>query len=338
MATNYRKERLDRGIKVRSDDICAVASYREVLYLLAPRVLPVVALLALPLVLGPAGASITIMCCVYGILAVSWDLFQMVGMISLGQALFFGLGAYVAGSLNYYFGLPPLMTIPVAAVGGGILSTLLLAPIVRLRGIYFGMVTLTLSLILARIIEATHILGGTEGLSGLTPLSNMWTEVYLLVAALLACLFGFRRLINTDYGVVMRAIGENDRSVLASGVDVYRRKIWALFIGSTAAAFTGAFMAHHSQIVGISAFALDYSILPIACAVVGGTGTFAGSIVGAFLLVPVSEFMRSFGMFRIVFYCLVMVVFIVGLPEGIFHYLQRRYHQFERLVEVETKT
>jgi branched-chain amino acid transport system permease protein len=77
-------------------------------------------------------------------------------------------------------------------------------------------------------------------------------------------------------------------------------------------------------------FTPNYSILPLASATVGGVGSFAGALLGAFLLVPISELFRGFGTWRIVVYSVILVVFIVGLPEGIFHYLQRRYHQFER--------
>jgi branched-chain amino acid transport system permease protein len=87
--------------------------------------------------------------------------------------------------------------------------------------------------------------------------------------------------------------------------------------------------------VGMPVFALDYSILPIAAAVVGGPGTLAGATLGAFLLVPLSELLRGIGGLRIVIYGLLLVVFIVGLPEGIFHFIKRKYHQFERWVEVE---
>ena len=76
-------------------------------------------------------------------------------------------------------------------------------------------------------------------------------------------------------------------------------------------------------------------ILPIASAVVGGPGTLAGATLGAFLLVPLSEILRGLGGLRIVIYGLLLVVFIVGLPEGIFHFVKRKYQQFERWVEVE---
>jgi branched-chain amino acid transport system permease protein len=68
--------------------------------------------------------------------------------------------------------------------------------------------------------------------------------------------------------------------------------------------------------------------------VVGGTGTLAGAWLGAFILVPLSEILRGIGGLRIVVYGLFLVVFIVALPEGIFHYIQRKYHQYERWVEV----
>jgi branched-chain amino acid transport system permease protein len=86
---------------------------------------------------------------------------------------------------------------------------------------------------------------------------------------------------------------------------------------------------------GMPGFALDYAIMPVAAAVVGGAGTFAGPMLGAFILVPLSEILRALGALRIVFYGLFLVIFVVAVPEGIFHYCSRKYHQFERWVEVE---
>lgn len=68
---------------------------------------------------------------------------------------------------------------------------------------------------------------------------------------------------------------------------------------------------------------------------VGGVGSLAGATLGAVILVPLSELLRGFGGLRIVLYGLFLVVFIVGVPEGLFHYIQRKYHQKERWVEVE---
>lgn len=330
-----RRERIDRGIKVRAGDVFALCSWREMLYLAGPRLLPIIGCLILPLLLNAYWQKVFLSVAVFALLAISWDLLAQTGMISLGQALFYGMGAYVSGILNHYWGVHPYITIPVAAILGGVICTLMLLPVLRLRGIYFSMVTLIIPLMLVRLIEATRIFGGTEGLTGMTPLPSKWLELYLIVLVLLFALFGFRRMLSSDFGLVLKGINDNDRSVMNAGINIYRFKTQALFIASAIGAFTGAFMTHVYMFVGMPVFALDYSILPIAAAIVGGPGSLAGATLGAFILVPLSEILRGIGGLRIVFYGLFLVVFIVALPEGLFHYIQRKYHQFERWVEVD---
>ena len=329
-----RKERIDRGIKVRAGGVFALCSWREMLYLAAPRLLPILLCLVLPLVLDAYWQKVLLSVAVFALLAISWDLLAQAGMISLGQALFFGMGAYVAGVLNRYGGLHPFITMPAASLLGGVICTLLLLPVLRLRGIYFSMVTLILPLMFVRLIEATRILGGTEGLDSIAPLPSLWIELYLILIVFLAALFGFRRMLASDYGLVWQGINDNDRAVMNAGINIYWFKVQALFIASSIGAFAGAFMTHVYMFVGMPVFALDYSILPIAAAVVGGPGTLAGASLGAFILVPLSEILRGIGGLRIVLYGIFLVVFIAALPEGIFHYMQRKYHQFERWVEV----
>ena len=140
---------------------------------------------------------------------------------------------------------------------------------------------------------------------------------------------------DSDYGLVLRGINDNDRSVINAGINIYWFKAQSLFFAGAIGSFCGAFMTHVYMFVGMPVFALDYSILPIAASVVGGPGSLAGATLGAFILVPLSEALRGFGGLRIVLYGVFLVVFIVALPEGIFHYIQRKYHQFERWVEVE---
>lgn len=338
MAVAYRRERIDRGIKVRSDDVFALSSWRELLYLLLPRVLLIGGLLVFPLLRGIIGLywlNVLLMACSIALLALSWDLLASVGLISLGQAMFFGIGGYLAGYLNAGLHLPPLFSIPIATVLGALLCAILLYPVLRLRGIYFALITLTLPLLFMRVIEATKILGGTDGLSGLDPLPDTSIVLYVLITAVFLSLFGFRRLASDDYGLVLKGIRDSDRSVMAAGINIYWYRAQAVFIAGLPATFAGAFLTHHYQYVGMPAFATDYSILPLTSAIVGGVGTFAGAMIGAFILVPISEILRSFGTLRVVIYCIILVVFVVGIPEGIFHYLQRKYHQFERLVPLD---
>jgi len=329
-----RKERIDRGVKARSADIFALTSYREMLYLLIPGAIPVVGLLGFAPLLSSYWKEVLISTAIYALLAISWDMLMCAGLLSLGQSLFFGIGSYIAGSLNHYAGLPPILTMPVATIGGGLLCTVLLLPVLRLRGVYFAMVTLVLPLMLSRLVEATRILGGTEGLTGLTPFPNALTALFIIQLAVLTALFGFRRIMGSDYGLVIRGISDNDRSVMSAGLNIYWYKAQVLFLGSGVGCFAGAFGTHMDMFAGMPGFALDYSIMPVAAAVVGGVGTFAGPLIGAFILVPLSEMLRALGALRIVFYGLFLVVFVVGIPEGIFPLIQRKYQQMERWVDV----
>ena len=102
-----RKERIDRGIKVRASGVFALTSWREMLYLAAPRLLPILAFLILPLVLDAYWQKVLLSLGVFALLAISWDILAQAGMISLGQALFFGMGAYLSGIMNHYWGWHP---------------------------------------------------------------------------------------------------------------------------------------------------------------------------------------------------------------------------------------
>lgn len=334
----YRRERIDRGIKVRADDIFAVASLRDLAYVLLPRVLGIAALVAFPLLDAFVSAywqTVMLNTLVIALLALSWDLLASVGLVSLGQSLFFGIGGYAAGILNEHLGLPPVASIPTATVLGALVSTAVLFPLLRLRGIYFGLITFALPLLFMRIIETTGAVGGTEGLSGLAPLPSRTVELYLVLGAALVTIAAYRRLSASDHGLVFHAIRDNDRAVMAAGYHVQWYRAQAVFLAALPATFAGAFVTHHYQFVGMPAFALEYSTLPLTSAVVGGAGTFLGAAVGAFLLVPLSEALREFGALRVVVYSLVLLGFTVALPEGLFRWVVRKYTQVERLAPIE---
>ena len=331
----YRKERLDRGIKVRTDGIYAISALHEMLYLVGPRVIFILGLLILPLVLPSFWQRVAVFACAFALIAISWDfLSHRVGLVCLGQALFVGVGGYLAGALNFYLDWPLVLTLPIGTVAGAAISTLLLLPTLRVRHIYFVLMTLVLPLIAKRLIEALNILGGTDGMSGLTFFPNIWVGLYLGIGMVIVVLFALRRLANSDFGMVLGGIRDNDQAVKSAGIDINWCKIQALFIGALPATFAGAYLAHQFMFVGMSFFFLDFSIMPIAIVIVGGPGSLAGAVLGASILVPISEIFRAFGPLRIVCYAILMVVFIVLRSEGLFNFFQRKYHQFEKVVEV----
>ena len=332
-----RKERIDRGLKVRTEGIYAISSFEEIAYLMGPRLLLIFGVLALPLVLelAPYWKRVVNIMCVYALLALSFDfLANYVGLVCLGGALFIGVGGYLTAIFNVYLSLPLYLSIPFATLSGACICTLLILPCLPLRGVYFAIVTLLYPILLSRIIEAFDILGGTNGVSGVDSLPGEYVEQYIIIIVMLAALFGMRRLVNQDVGLVLRGVKDNDQSVRASGINVTYMKSLAVFIASCMGCFGGAYIAHLYMWAGLSLFALDFSIIPIAAVVMGGGGTLVGAIIGCFILVPLSEFLRFFGTFRIVIYCAALTAFIVFKSEGLMVYLQRKYHQFERWVKV----
>ena len=331
-----RKERIDRGIKVRTDGLYAVMSWRELSYLTLPRVVLIAGLLILPLVMPSMyWQRVISIVCIYSLLAISFDLLaHFVGLVSLGGALFIGVGGYLSAIMNTSFGFPPLFAIPIATLVGAGICTVLLLPCLPLRGVYFAIVSLMYPLAMTRVIEALDILGGTDGIMGIDSFPNRWIEQYFVILMVLLFLFGVRRLVNLDLGLVLRAVKDNDQAVRASGMSITFYKAVAVFISSAMGCLGGASIVHIYMWSGMSLFALDFSILPIAATVIGGAGTLVGPVLGCLILVPVSELLREFGTLRIVFYSVILVAFIVFRSEGIMVYGQRKYHQIERWVKV----
>ena len=331
-----RKERLDRGVKVRSDGLYALMSWRELSYLTLPRLVLILGIIVLPFVMpNMYWQRVISIVCIYALLALSFDfLAHFLGLVSLGGAFLIGVGGYISAILNTTFGLSPFVTIPIATIVGAAVCTLLLLPCLPLRGVYFAIVTLMYPLALKRVIEALDLFGGTNGILGVDSFPNSWVEQYFVIAMVLLFLFGTRRLVNTDLGLVFRAVKDNDQAVKASGMSITYYKAIAVFIASGMGCLGGACIVHIFMWSGISLFALDFSIIPIAATVIGGGGTLVGPVLGAFILVPISELLREFGTLRIVFYSLALMAFIVFRSEGIMVYGERKYHQFERWVKV----
>jgi len=330
-----RKERIDRGIKIRCDSIYAMMSHRELSYLTLPRLILIVGMLILPFVVPSMyWQRVFTISCIYALLAISFDfLAHYVGLVSLGGAFFVGTGGYLAAIANTSLGLSPWLTVPLATLIGGGLCTLLLLPCLPLRGVYFAIVSLMYPLLLARVIEALDILGGTDGIMGIDSFPSHWVEQYSIICILLLILFGVRRLVNMDIGLVLRGVKDNDQAIRASGISVTFYKSVAVFIASAMGCLSGACLVHIYMWSGISLFALDFSIIPIAATVIGGGGTLVGPLLGCLILVPISELLRDFGTLRIVFYALILVAFIIFRSEGIMVYGQRKYHQFERWIK-----
>jgi len=309
---------------------------RELGFLFAPRLGLILVVLLLPL-LVPGFYWQKVLCLVgiYALLAVGLDfLANFVGLPCLGMAYFVGIGGYISGMLNAIFEWPLFLTMPIGTVAGAFICTLTLLPCLPVRGVYFAVVSFIYPLMAAKIIAATGAFGGTDGITGLSMLPNIWLNQYLILGLVLLSTFVLRRLVNDDLGLVFQGIKDNDQSIRASGMNITYYKALSLFIAALMGCFSGTYLSHLYGWVGLSLFALDFSIFPLAAVVVGGPGTIAGPLIGTLILVPASELLRAFAGLRIIFYSILIVFFIIFWREGLLNWARRKYEQFEYSVKV----
>lgn len=268
-----RKERIDRGVRVRASGLYAISSWREMLYLMGPPLALIIGVILLPVILelAPYWKRVINIMCVYALLALSFDfLANYVGLVCLGGAFFVGVGGYLSAIFNVYLHFPVYLSIPLATICGAFICTFLLMPCLPLRGVYFAIVTLMYPLLATRVIEALDILGGTNGITGLDSLPNEYVEHYAIILMTLFFLYAMRRFVNQDVGLVIRGVKDNDQAVKASGISVTKMKAFAVCIAAFMGCFGGAYMSHMYMWSGLSMFALDFSIIPMASVVIGG--------------------------------------------------------------------
>ena len=137
MDAMMRKERIDRGLKVRTEGIYAISSLREILYLMGPRILLIAGLFALPFVfeLAPYWKKVINIMCAYALLALAFDfLANYVGLVCLGGAFFTGVGGYFAAIFNTTLGMPIWLSMPLATIAGAGFCTLLPAAVPTASG------------------------------------------------------------------------------------------------------------------------------------------------------------------------------------------------------------
>jgi branched-chain amino acid transport system permease protein len=214
------------------------------------------------------------------------------GIVTLGHAAYFGLGAYVAGMLSAHLGwhepLSGLMLAGLIAAAFGWLSGLLL---LRYHGLALLMLTLALGIMmmeLANVLEAWT--GGYDGLYGITPaplLGRFENDLYgrnyyvyslvVLFLAFLAC----RRLVHSPFGLVLQGVRDNERRMRAIGCDVLRAKVTAFAIAAGIAGLAGGLFAQSNAFVTLDVLSFMRSGTVLIVLILGGTGRLYGAFVGA---------------------------------------------------------
>ncbi|KPL53579.1 branched-chain amino acid ABC transporter permease [Prosthecomicrobium hirschii] len=263
---------------------------------------------------------------IYALLAVSLHLVTgAAGLLHLGHAAFYGVGAYVAALLGTEMKLGFLWGLPAAGLAAAALAFVVALPTMRLVSIYFAVATLAIGqmihTVLLNWVAVTKGPNGVMLFSGITlfgtPVKSP-IAIYFLVAGLVALsIWVLHRLSHSYYGNALRSLREDDQCADAMGVDTVRLKIEVFTVSAFFAGIAGALWAYTTGYVSPGDFGFNTSILVLAMIVVGGLGSLPGAIIGAALLILLPEVLRGVGDLRNVMVGIVMFVSILFLPRGL---------------------
>jgi len=270
-----------------------------------------------------------ILCFIWGVVAASWDLILGYARIfSFGQIAFFGLGGYTTAMLTQQLGVSPWLGI--LAGGGVALATglLIALPCLRLRGMYVGMATFAVHLVLPLLARAGRPIGtgGSWGLHSIAPLyvggytfSSLelvpWYYVALGMFALF--LFVIYKVIKSTIGLAFMALRDSEPLAKNLGINDYRFMLIVFGISAFIPGIMGAFYVHYLGVIGPQIFSLESFLLAFVMLMLGGTAVFPGAVIGAFPIIFLNDALFPLLGFRLVVLGAIVVGVMIGLPRGL---------------------
>jgi branched-chain amino acid transport system permease protein len=287
-------------------------------------------LLTLPLYTGVYLLNVMDIILIYIALALSWDMLLRSGQISFGVAGLFGVGGYAAVLLNLNTGMNSLICIVLGGLAAGILSWLVGIAVLQLRGMYFAIVTLALAEIFRVIIRnLPDLTGGPEGtiLPSAIFAGNSTKTYWLAIAVAVVSVLASEIFVRTRIHFALTSIRNDEIVAKSSGIDVFKYLVFIFVITSAIQGMTGGAYAHiYGFVSPEGSFSIDFTLLPIAMALLGGMHSTWGPVVGAVVLGVVSEFLKlqiPYG--HLLVYGVIIVITILFFPQGIVGTLGQRF-------------
>jgi len=285
-------------------------------------VLILIILLTLPLYTGVYLLNVMDMILIYLALALSWDMLLRSGQISFGMAGLFGVGGYAAALLHLNGGVNPLSSIFLGGLAAGVLACLIGLAVLQLRGMYFAIVTLALAEIFRVIVRnLPDLTGGPEGtiLPSAIFAGNSTKTYWMVLAVAVVSIIASEIFRRTRIHFALTSIRNDEIVAKSSGIDVFRYLVLIFVVTSAIQGIAGGAYAHiYGFVSPEGSFSLDFTLLPIAMALLGGMHSTWGPVVGAVLLGVVSEFLKlriPYG--HLLVYGLIIVIAILFFPQGI---------------------
>jgi len=269
---------------------------------------------------------------IFGMLALSLDiLVGLAGLMSLASAVFFGIGAYSTALLMGQ-GFSPLFCQIVGMMVAAVASMLIAFPAVRIKGIYFLIITIAVQMVFTVLVQNwREVTGGDAGIPGIAPytllgyaFSKTGFAIFTMAVALLILVF-LLRLTSTPFGTLLQAIRDDELGAASLGKNVARAKLAAVALSSAIAAAAGSFFAHYSGYIDPLSFDVGVSIFTLLIVMFGGAGTLYGPLVAAVILCFLPELLKFLPLSattaapaRQLVYGVLLVSVVYFRPQGLF--------------------
>lgn len=275
---------------------------------------------------------------IYAIVALGLNLvLGNAGQISLGQAAFFGIGAYTTAQLMMKAGLPFFLGLPLGGVLAGVVGIGLGYLALRFHGHYLAMVTLCFGLIMqVFFLEVPSLTGGAAGIADIPSARvcgivinnspHAWVKTFHLAWLLfIALAWLLNNLLSLQTGRALAALRDDPIAAEASGLNISAYKVQAFAISAILAGLAGGVYAVHTHYIGPEIFGVGASLEFLVMVVVGGLGRPMGAVAGALLLAVAPEFMRAYEEYRLLFFSIVLMAVVLAAPGGIWGLITRAY-------------
>ena len=258
------------------------------------------------------------------------------GLLFLGHAAFYAIGAYSYALLNQYFGLGFWFALPLGGVFAALAGIALAFPVLRLRGDYLAIVTLGFGEIVRLLLENwSNITGGPSGISNIPrpgffdiklSVADANIYIYYIVLALaVITIIAVTRLKDSRIGRALQALREDEVACEAMGIDRVGVKVMAFGLGTAWAGFAGVIFAAKTTFINPASFTFFESAIILSIVVLGGMGSNLGVILGSAFLVLLPEYMRAFSEYRMILFATAMVLMMVFRPQGLIPAKGRTY-------------
>ena len=263
---------------------------------------------------------------IYVILALSLNLLNgYVGLLSIGHAAFYGIGAYASAKLMMDAGMPFGVSMLGAGLVSGVCGYLIAKPTLRLSGIYMTLATLGLNMILFLVLQNwMSFTNGPLGIMDIPPPSFFGHVVdtrleyyYLALSLVVLTLVSMHRLVTCRFGRALVSIREDQLAAEAMGVRTTRYKIEAFVLAAFYAGIAGSFYAHFVKYISPDSFYIYESFILLAMLALGGQGNLVGPVVGAAMLVLIPELFRFLQEYRMFVYGSVLIVMMLVRRQGL---------------------